>query len=222
MRFHLFPFRTEKLSSLAPMVLRFSRGRVGSRLFKVRLKSLTFFCLYMCRRVYRHGILFSDLKEKACYPPPKFPACAGDLFSLMTLTTLRTLMSLKILMYLISVVPANPAAVNLSSTVQHPISACFRTRSARIRIDAVRCASPVGNIRNRPAACTSSRTPRNHGCSIREIPCRPHICRTSPTETSLSDTSGRSCETDIRLRCRICLPQCNLIVCSAPRNRFCR
>ena len=34
MRFHLFPFRTEKLSSLTPMVLRFSRGRVGSRLFK--------------------------------------------------------------------------------------------------------------------------------------------------------------------------------------------
>ena len=36
MRFHLFPFRTEKLSSLTPMVLRFSRGRVGSRLFKRR------------------------------------------------------------------------------------------------------------------------------------------------------------------------------------------
>ena len=35
MRFHLFPFRTEKLSSLTPMVLRLSRGRVGSRLFKV-------------------------------------------------------------------------------------------------------------------------------------------------------------------------------------------
>ncbi len=34
MRFHLFPFRTEKLSSLTPMVLRLSRGRVGSRLFK--------------------------------------------------------------------------------------------------------------------------------------------------------------------------------------------
>ena len=44
MRFHLFPFRTEKLSSLTPMVLRFSRGRVGSRLFKVRSKDLTFFC----------------------------------------------------------------------------------------------------------------------------------------------------------------------------------
>ena len=45
MRFHLFPFRTEKLSSLTPMVLRFSRGRVGSRLFKVRSYDLTFFCL---------------------------------------------------------------------------------------------------------------------------------------------------------------------------------
>ena len=43
MRSHLFPFRTEKLSSLTPMVLRFSRGRVGSRLFKVRSKDLTFF-----------------------------------------------------------------------------------------------------------------------------------------------------------------------------------
>ena len=43
MRFHLFPFRTEKLSSLTPMVLRFSRGRVGSRLFKVRSLDLTFF-----------------------------------------------------------------------------------------------------------------------------------------------------------------------------------
>ena len=46
MRFHLFPFRTEKLSSLTPMVLRFSRGRVGSRLFKVRSKGLTFFCVH--------------------------------------------------------------------------------------------------------------------------------------------------------------------------------
>ena len=33
-RFHLFPFRTEKLSSLTPMVLHLSCGRVGSRLFK--------------------------------------------------------------------------------------------------------------------------------------------------------------------------------------------
>ena len=46
MRFHLFPFRTEKLSSLTPMVLRFSRGRVGSRLFKPIHYGLAFFCLY--------------------------------------------------------------------------------------------------------------------------------------------------------------------------------
>ena len=31
------------------MVLRFSRGRVGSRLFKVRSKGLTFFCVRMVR-----------------------------------------------------------------------------------------------------------------------------------------------------------------------------
>ena len=43
MRFHLFPFRTEKLSSLTPMVLRFSRGRVGSRLFKPILFRVGFF-----------------------------------------------------------------------------------------------------------------------------------------------------------------------------------
>ena len=42
-RFHLFPFRTEKLSSLTPMVLHLSCGRVGSRLFKVRPYGLTFF-----------------------------------------------------------------------------------------------------------------------------------------------------------------------------------
>ena len=41
-RFHLFPFRTEKLSSLTPMVLHLSCGRVGSRLFKVRPYGLTF------------------------------------------------------------------------------------------------------------------------------------------------------------------------------------
>ena len=42
-RIHLFPFRTEQLSSLTPMVLRHARGRVGSRLFKVRPNGLTFF-----------------------------------------------------------------------------------------------------------------------------------------------------------------------------------
>ena len=48
MRFHLFPFRTEKLSSLTPMVLHLSCGRVGSRLFKVRSQGLTFFLLFQC------------------------------------------------------------------------------------------------------------------------------------------------------------------------------
>ncbi len=48
MRFHLFPFRTEKLSSLTPMVLRFSRGRVGSRLFKPDPKGSGFLFAY-CR-----------------------------------------------------------------------------------------------------------------------------------------------------------------------------
>ena len=51
MRFHLFPFRTEKLSSLAPMVLRFSRGRVGSRLFKPNQTGLAFSFI-----VYSHSI----------------------------------------------------------------------------------------------------------------------------------------------------------------------
>ena len=46
MRFHLFPFRTEKLSSLTPMVLRFARGRVGSRLFKVRQRCCRTFFLF--------------------------------------------------------------------------------------------------------------------------------------------------------------------------------
>ena len=50
MRFHLFPFRTEKLSSLTPMVLHLSCGRVGSRLFKVRSQGLTFFCCFSAWR----------------------------------------------------------------------------------------------------------------------------------------------------------------------------
>ena len=42
-RFHLFPFRTEKLSSLSPMVLNF--GRVGSRRFQesISLRLTPFF-----------------------------------------------------------------------------------------------------------------------------------------------------------------------------------
>ena len=45
-RFHLFPFRTEKLSFATPMVLRTS-GRVGSRRFTESLEiaiSRGFFC----------------------------------------------------------------------------------------------------------------------------------------------------------------------------------
>ena len=44
-RSHLFPFRTEKLSSLSPMVLNF--GRVGSRRFQgpTSLRLDPFFCL---------------------------------------------------------------------------------------------------------------------------------------------------------------------------------
>ena len=44
-RSHLFPFRTEKLSSLSPMVLNF--GRVGSRRFQesISTRLAPFFCL---------------------------------------------------------------------------------------------------------------------------------------------------------------------------------
>ena len=49
---HLFPFRTEKLSLVTPMVLRNS-GRVGSRRFRERMKAgstsveAAFFVLYI-------------------------------------------------------------------------------------------------------------------------------------------------------------------------------
>ena len=86
MRFHLFRFRTEKLSSLTPMVLRFSRGRVGSRLFKVRSLDLTFFyapfrapALQLPeKQIIRNGLaamaakkigkIFRDLPERAIRP----------------------------------------------------------------------------------------------------------------------------------------------------------
>ena len=61
MRFHLFPFRTEKLSSLTPMVLRFSRGRVGSRLFKVRLTRSDLFFVPIGER---GAALGSEQKER--------------------------------------------------------------------------------------------------------------------------------------------------------------
>ena len=82
MRFHLFPFRTEKLSSLTPMVLRFSRGRVGSRLFKPIRKGWLF-CFGYILRILALVSLILRLKEAAvphslCYPPPKSPSCEGD------------------------------------------------------------------------------------------------------------------------------------------------
>ena len=49
--FHLFPFRTEKLSPITPMVLRNS-GRVGSRRFRKPLYHLfdieVFYCFLLC------------------------------------------------------------------------------------------------------------------------------------------------------------------------------
>ena len=52
--FHLFPFRTEKLSPTAPMVLH-TRGRVGRRHFTKALSSQWtrgFFCVYIPAVVY--------------------------------------------------------------------------------------------------------------------------------------------------------------------------
>ena len=65
--FHLFPFRTEKLSPSAPMVLH-TRGRVGSRRFSRRrdlarmLAGSLCFCLYSlgrdaCRGAWFEGFL---------------------------------------------------------------------------------------------------------------------------------------------------------------------
>ena len=86
MRFHLFPFRTEKLSSLTPMVLRFSRGRVGSRLFKSDLRYQVWLFLYL----YKSDLIISslDLKRRQCRtrcvthplnPPPwlRLPPCGS-------------------------------------------------------------------------------------------------------------------------------------------------
>src|SRR5574344_46860 len=64
--FHLFPFRTEKLSLVTPMVLRIS-GRVGSRRFTEK-SSVTemfrrIFCLYTLPentdKFHNHTILYS-------------------------------------------------------------------------------------------------------------------------------------------------------------------
>ena len=62
--FHLFPFRTEKLSPVAPMVLH-TRGRVGSRLFSesnvVNAMLLSFFMLPEKRRLFPFLCLFALL-----------------------------------------------------------------------------------------------------------------------------------------------------------------
>ena len=58
MGFHLFPFRTEKLSPFTPMVLRQARGRVGSRLFKPDpLRRVRLLCVYesRCDRGVKRG-----------------------------------------------------------------------------------------------------------------------------------------------------------------------
>ena len=57
LRFHLFPFRTEKLSSVTPMVLRNS-GRVGSRRF-FRERSP---CIGRCRDFLVFGLSFRTEK----------------------------------------------------------------------------------------------------------------------------------------------------------------
>ena len=57
LRFHLFPFRTEKLSSVTPMVLRNS-GRVGSRRF-FRERSP---CIGRCRGFLVLGLSFRTEK----------------------------------------------------------------------------------------------------------------------------------------------------------------
>ena len=81
MRFHLFPFRTEKLSSLTPMVLHLSCGRVGSRLFKVRSQGLTFFCCFSAWKRWGGAapLLFARLP-----PPPCVGACSVKLSCRMT------------------------------------------------------------------------------------------------------------------------------------------
>ena len=56
--FHLFPFRTEKLSPSAPMVLQ-TRGRVGRRqLFK--MKEPAFVMKYGCRFFLSYSIIIKN------------------------------------------------------------------------------------------------------------------------------------------------------------------
>ena len=67
MGFHLFPFRTEKLSPFTPMVLRQARGRVGSRLFKPDpLRRVRLLCVYesRCDRGVKRGGIRLLLQEE--------------------------------------------------------------------------------------------------------------------------------------------------------------
>ena len=97
---HLFPFRTEKLSPIAPMVLRNS-GRVGSRhLLKRHLSSqrLTWvpllFLLHRCDAsiLYEHLLLHAFMPPSFIYTPlvhpfPPFPPFLNRIFSIRTCVT---------------------------------------------------------------------------------------------------------------------------------------
>ena len=85
MRFHLFPFRTEKLSSLTPMVLRFSRGRVGSRLFKSDLRYQVWLFLFS-----QTWYLKSRLKELLSLRGKQYYIDVSDLNSLEQRTIEQT------------------------------------------------------------------------------------------------------------------------------------
>src|SRR5574344_1999967 len=70
--FHLFPFRTEKLSPVTPMVLRNS-GRVGSRRFQAEsftttVVRLSFFCFFLSfSRYYQNKVLYLPNKTLFAY-----------------------------------------------------------------------------------------------------------------------------------------------------------
>ena len=94
---HLFPFRTEKLSPIAPMVLRNS-GRVGSRhLLKRHLSSqkLTWvpllFLLHRCAAsiLYEYLLLHAFIPPSFIYSPlvHPFPPFLNRIFSIRTCVT---------------------------------------------------------------------------------------------------------------------------------------
>ena len=62
--FHLFPFRTEKLSTVAPMVLH-TRGRVGRRHFPRALSSIRIRSSFFVR--FRNHLLYVlEVKKPSC------------------------------------------------------------------------------------------------------------------------------------------------------------